>query len=242
MLFGYAFLVGTRPGGSPHRSGRRGTVTRGPRVHGPLPRDVMDDVRATARGGRADEAIKLLEEAVSALSRDRAKAAAKAASQAKSLAPRSGAIREVLGIAHYQEERFREALTELQTYRRITGRVDQNHLIADSHRALGAPEKAVALVQEVLGARVSDEVRAEAAVVGGAALADLGRYDEALTLLRRFSTKSEMARPHDLRVWYVMGDVLERAGRKAEAAKEFRRIVRHDPGALDAAERLAALS
>jgi tetratricopeptide (TPR) repeat protein len=184
----------------------------------------------------------LLEEAVSALSRDRPKPAAQAASAAKALAPRSGAIREVLGIAHYRQERFREALTELQAYRRMTGRVDQNHLIADSHRALGAPEKAVALVQEALGARVPDEVRAEAAVVGGAALADLGRYDEALTLLRKFSTKPEIARPHDLRVWYVTGDVLERAGRRAEAAKEFRRIVRHDPGALDAAERLAALS
>ncbi|HZA27735.1 MAG TPA: tetratricopeptide repeat protein [Actinomycetota bacterium] len=202
----------------------------------------MDDVRATARGGRADEAIKLLEEAVSALSRDRPKVAARAASQAKGLAPRSGAIREVLGIAHYQQEKFREALSELQAYRRMTGRLDQNHLIADSHRALGAPEKAVPLVQEVLGARISDEARAEAAVVGGAALADLGRYEEALTLLRRFSTNTEVARPHDLRVWYVTGDVLERAGRKAEAAKEFRRIVRHDPGALDAAERLAALS
>jgi tetratricopeptide (TPR) repeat protein len=203
---------------------------------------VVEDIRATARGGRADEAIKLMEEAVAALSRDRPHVAAKAAAQAKSMAPRSGAIREVLGIARYREGRFREALTELQTYRRITGRLDQNHLIADSHRALGAPEKAVGVVQEVLSARIADEVRAEAAVVGGAALADLGRYEEALSLLRRFSTKAEMARPHDLRVWYVTGDVLERAGRRVEAAKEFRRIVRHDPAAFDAAERLAALS
>jgi tetratricopeptide (TPR) repeat protein len=234
--------VSPQPRGARQPSRPRGAVGRGPRVHAPLSRDVVDDIRATAHAGRADEAIKLLEEAVSALSRDRPKPAAQAAAAAKALAPRSGAIREVLGIAHYQQERFREALTELQAYRRMTGRVDQNHLIADSHRALGAPEKAVALVQEALGARVPDEVRAEAAVVGGAALADLGRYDEALTLLRKFSTKPEIARPHDLRVWYVTGDVLERAGRRAEAAKEFRRIVRHDPGALDAAERLAALS
>lgn len=231
-----------QPRGARQPARPRGTAGRAPRVHAPLSRDVVDDVRATAHAGRADEAIKLLEEAVSALSRDRPKPAVQAASAAKALAPRSGAIREVLGIAHYQQERFREALTELQAYRRMTGRVDQNHLIADSQRALGAPEKAVALVQEVLGARVSDEVRAEAAVVGGAALADLGRYDEALTLLRKFSTRPEIARPHDLRVWYVIGDVLERAGRRAEAAKEFRRIVRHDPVALDAAERLAALS
>jgi Tetratricopeptide repeat len=40
----------------------------------------------------------------------------------------------------------------------------------------------------------------------------------------------------------VKGDILERAGRRSEAAEEFRRIVRHDPAAFDAAERLAALS
>jgi tetratricopeptide (TPR) repeat protein len=203
---------------------------------------VVEDVRATARVGRADDAVRLLEEAVTALSSGHPARASRAASQAKSLAPRSGAVREVLGIALYREERFREALSEFQAYRRMTGRVDQNHLIADCHRAVGAPEKAIQPVQEALRARVSEEVRAEAAVVGGAALADLGRYDEALTLLRKFSTTPEVARPHDLRVWYVTGDVLERAGRRAEAAKEFRRIVRHDPGALDAAERLAALS
>jgi tetratricopeptide (TPR) repeat protein len=207
-----------------------------------LPREVAEDVRATARVGRSDDAIRLLEEAVSALSAGHLNRASRAASQAKSLAPRSGAVREVLGMALYQEERFREALSELQTYRRMTGRMDQNHLIADCHRALGTPEKAIAPVQEALAARVSEEVRAEAAVVGGAALADLGRYDEALTLLRKFSTSPEVARSHDLRVWYMTGDVLERAGRKAEAAKEFRRILRHDAGALDAAERLAALS
>src|ERR687892_316425 len=80
-------FVGTRPGGARHGSGRKGPVSRSPRVHGPLPRDVVDDVRATARGGRANEPIKRLEKAVSVLPRDPAKAAVKAAAQAKALAP-----------------------------------------------------------------------------------------------------------------------------------------------------------
>ena len=79
-------------------------------------------------------------------------------------------------------------------------------------------------------------------MVGGAALADLGRHEEALTLLRRFDRGGEAARPYDLRVWYVTGDVLERAGRNREAARSFRRIVDHDPEAFDAAERLARLA
>jgi hypothetical protein len=48
--------------------------------------------------------------------------------------------------------------------------------------------------------------------------------------------------PHHLRVWYVMADVLERAGRRNEAADRFRRILAHDPDAYDVAERLSALS
>jgi hypothetical protein len=50
-----------------------------------------------------------------------------------------------------------------------------------------------------------------------------------------------VGRPHDLRIWYVTGDVLARAGRPEEAAGEFRRVLRFDPAAFDTAERLAAL-
>jgi tetratricopeptide (TPR) repeat protein len=195
-----------------------------------------------ARPGQADRAAKAFEEAVSLLDRGRPGPAVAYAEEAKALAPRSGAVREVLGISLYQSERYREALRELQAYRRITGRADQNHLIADSHRALGSPEKAVEMAQEALRIRaVPEEARAEAAVVGASALADAGRFDEALALLRSFPTKEQAVRSFDIRVWYVAGDILERAGRKREAAAEFRKIVRHDPGAFDAAERLALL-
>jgi tetratricopeptide (TPR) repeat protein len=186
--------------------------------------------------------VALLEEAVAELDRGRLGEAVRAASQAKRLAPRSGAVREVLGMALYRRGLFREALQELQSYRRITGRADQNHLIADCHRALGKPDKALPLVREALEGRVRDEARAEAAVVGAAALADLERYEEALTLLRRFDRDADVARPQDLRVWYVTADVLERAGRTKEAVRMFRRILEHDAEAFDAADRLARIS
>jgi tetratricopeptide (TPR) repeat protein len=174
------------------------------------------------------------------LERDRAAAAVTAAIEAKDLAGRSGAVREVLGIALYRAGRFQEALRELQAYRRITARTDQNHLIADSHRALGQPEKAIEPVRQALRARISDEARAEASVVGASALSDLGRYSEALAMLKAFPT-DRRARPFDLRVWYVIGDILARSGRKAEAAEQFRKIMRYDATAFDTAERLADL-
>jgi tetratricopeptide (TPR) repeat protein len=206
-----------------------------------LPREIVEDIRAAA-GGKSNRAVSLVDRAVGALDAGRAIDAERAASEAKGLAPRSGAVREVLGLALYRRGKFREALRELQAYRRLTGRVDQNHLIADAHRALGDPDKAVTAARDAVDARLPAAVRSEAAVVGGAALADLGRYDEALALLRRFDRGAEVARPHDLRVWYVIADVLERSGRPKEAARVFRRIIGHQPDAFDVPERLARLS
>jgi tetratricopeptide (TPR) repeat protein len=228
-----------RPGRPTPRSGRPA-----PRqMAAELPREVVEDIRAAA-GGKGNRAVSLMERAVGALDAGRAVDAERAASEAKTLAPRSGAVREVLGLAQYRRGKYREALRELQAYRRLTGRVDQNHLMADAHRALGAPDKAVKTAREALDAeaRLPEAVRSEAAVVGGAALADLGRYDEALSLLRRFDRGPEVARPHDLRVWYVIADVLERSGRPKEAARVFRRILGHQPDAFDVPERLARLS
>ena len=77
--------------------------------------------------------------------------------------------------------------------------------------------------------------------MAASALADLGRFDEGLALLRRLPTRPDVGRPHDLRVWYVTGSILARAGRREDAAREFRRILRYDQTAFDAAERLAEL-
>ncbi|MGH2740746.1 MAG: hypothetical protein ACRDH6_09740 [Actinomycetota bacterium] len=206
-----------------------------------LPRDVAEELKATARSGASARALTLVRRAVQAIEDERLEEAVKAGEEAKAAAPRAPAAREVLGIALYRLERFRVALRELQTYRRLSGRLDQNHLIADCQRALGSPEKAVETARTVLDGRLPEEVRAEAAIVAAAALADLERFDEALSLLRRFASSPEVARPHDLRIWYVLGDVLERAGRRRDAAREFRKVVRHDSEAFDAVDRLAKL-
>jgi tetratricopeptide (TPR) repeat protein len=207
-----------------------------------LPRDVVHELNRTARPGKAHQATARLERAVELLERGDARGAAAEAQKAKEFASRSAAVREVLGMALYGQRRWREALSELQAYRRISGRADQNHLIADAERALGRPERAVPLAEEALAARgVPIDAKAEAVIVAASALADMGRYDQALGLLRRVKTRDEVARPEVIRVWYVLADILEKAGRADEAAREFRKILRHDPGAYDVAERLAAL-
>jgi tetratricopeptide (TPR) repeat protein len=184
-----------------------------------------------------------MERAVELLRRGDARGSVAEALKAKALAPRSPAVREVLGMGLYHLERYREALSELQAYRRMSGRADQNHLIADCLRDAGRPERAVPLAEEALASRsVPLATKAEAVIVAASALADLGKYEQALGLLRRVRTRDDVAGPEVLRVWYVTGDILERSGRREDAARQFRKIVRHDTGAYDAAERLAQLS
>jgi tetratricopeptide (TPR) repeat protein len=168
--------------------------------------------------------------------------AVKTAGRAKHLATRSGAVREILALAHYASGEWREALREMQAYRRMTGRLDQNHVIADCYRALGKPDRAVSEAEAALAATLPDEVKAECTVVGASALVDLGRYEEALALARRFPTREDVGRSFDLRVWYVTGDILSRLGRTQDAAREFERILGYDPSAFDVAERIAALA
>ncbi|HET9672786.1 MAG TPA: tetratricopeptide repeat protein [Actinomycetota bacterium] len=219
----------------------RGGPRRG--AAGALPRPIQEELRRSAPAGKARDAIARLARAIELLDRDDPKAAAAEAEKAKAMAPRSSTVREVLGLAYYGLERWEEAVSELKAYKRFSGRSDQNHLIADSLRGLGRPQEAVPLAEEALRTKaVPNEAKAEAVIVAASALADQGRYAEALAYLGRARTREDVAEGYTLRLWYVKGDILERAGRPAEAAAEFRRIVRHDAAAFDAAERLAALS
>jgi tetratricopeptide (TPR) repeat protein len=203
---------------------------------------VLDDLRRSTRLSDQRTAESLLRRAIELLDRDDAVGSIAEAEKVKRLAPRSAAVREVLGLGYYTAGRWRDAVGELKAYRRISGRADQNHIIADSLRGLGRPNEVVPLAEEELRAKVSNEAKAEAVVVAASALADAGRFSEALAFLGRARTTDDVSEPYTLRLWYVRGDILERAGRSREAAVEFRRIIRHDSAAFDAAERLSQLS
>jgi tetratricopeptide (TPR) repeat protein len=150
-------------------------------------------------------------------------------------------VREILALSLYGDERWQEALTEMKAYRRLSGRPDQNHIIADCLRAVGRPAEAVPLAEEALRAKIPNEAKAEAVIVAASALADQRRFPEALAFLRRAQTREDVAEGYTLRLWYVAGDILQRAGRRGDAEREFRKVFRHDPGAFDVAERLAQL-
>jgi tetratricopeptide (TPR) repeat protein len=222
---------------------RAGGKTRGtPSKASELPRDVLDEVRRSTRPTALPDTTARLARAIELLERGDPVGATVEAEKAKRLSSRSSSVREVLGLALYGTGRWNEALAELKAYKRMTGRVDQNHLIADCLRAVGKPAEAVPLADEVLREKkVGNDVKAESVIVAASALADQGRFAEALAFLGRARTREDVAEPYTLRLWYVKADILERAGRPEEAATEFRKIFRHDAAAFDVAERLSQL-
>ena len=207
-----------------------------------LPRDISEEVSRVTRPTETRDALSRLARAIDLLERGDAGAAVTEAQKAKKLSPRSTSIREVLGLSLYGQGRWQEAMTELKAYRRMTERADQNHIMADCLRGLGRPADAIPLIEEELRAKgVPNEAKAEAVIVAASALADQKRYAEALAFLGRARTREDVAEDYTLRLWYVRGDILARAGRNDEAAIEFEKVMRHDVGAFDAAERLAEL-
>jgi tetratricopeptide (TPR) repeat protein len=187
-----------------------------------------------------DRAVVIVERALKALQSGDVDRAASLAREAKSAAPRSPRVRELLGLAAYRTGEFHEALKELQTYRRLTGFLDENHVIADCQRALGQPARALATCAEVVQQRVSPSVWAETKIIAAATLADEGDFDGALREIRQADVDTRETQDYHLRVWYVAGDILERMGRHDDARSLWERVYAEDPDFFDVEDRLQA--
>ncbi len=210
-----------------------------------LPRGVIKEIERTlGRGRRADDVALALSVGAAAIDEERPDVAIEVLAWAKSEAGRLATIREAYGVALYQAGRFADAASELQAYRRFSGRQDQNHVLADCLRATG---REVERVAEVAKALVDDERapidrRVEAVIVWAAAVADDGDVGAGRAVLRRFLEGHQPGDgEHDLRLLYLQGDLAERAGDRREARACFDRIHGVEPGLLDVAERLERL-
>ncbi len=209
-----------------------------------LPRQVRREIERVISGPRARDIALALSIGAAAIDDDRPDVAVEALAWAKHEAPRVAAIREAYGVALYLSEDWAGALTEIQAYRRLTGRVDQNHLAADCLRALGRgidriAETARELVDE---SGAPADRRAEACIVWAAALADEGDLATGRAMLRRFLNEPRDGdEEHDLRVRYLAADLAERDGDLDEAVTQLGTVARSEPDFLDVDERLERL-
>lgn len=203
--------------------------------------DVIRELHAAARPTKGDILVKVFSDAVAAYAAGDTQEAIRLGDQAKHMALRSTNVREFLGLAYYSADRWRDAARELSAFRRIAGSTEQNPVIADCYRALGKPDKALQLCDEVKPGTVPEPVSFEAAIVAAGALADMGNIEGARQRLEALSLDPSIAQEHHLRAWYVLGDLLEREGRFTQALSWFDAIAAADPGLTDAPERAARL-
>ncbi|WP_246486515.1 hypothetical protein [Kribbella qitaiheensis] len=91
----------------------------------------------------------------------------KHAKVARRLAARLGGVREAVAITAYLAEHFDEALTEFRAVRRMTGNHEVLPMMADCERALGRPEKALALSREKQVLLLEEGSQMEMLIVAG---------------------------------------------------------------------------
>lgn len=236
-----------RPPRTPRTSGRLERPELPPDAEIDLPPRVRKEIdRLVGDRDRARDVKVALTLGTVASEEDDHDAARRYLAWAKHLAPRSTVVREALGIALYRAGDLRGALTELQSYRRMSGSTDQNHLLADCLRADGRePDRAVevglALVDDPTG---DIERRVEAAIVVAAVHLDAGRPARATSLLARFLSgpeRSDVPSGSTVRLLWVAADAAEADGKDDEALSALERLRSIDPDYPDADGRIALL-
>jgi hypothetical protein len=151
-------------------------------------------------------------------------------------------VREALGVALYHDADFPGAHRELLAYRRLSGRQDQNHLLADCARAEGRHDRVVEYVSAMQeDAKVHPERLIEGLIVLAGDRADRGDLRGALAVLGKGGLDPDDVQPWHPRLWYAAGDVAERMGDTDAAREYFEAITAVTDDFIDVEERLAAL-
>lgn len=176
---------------------------------GQLPKWVREDIIRSTPKERREPALNHLSRALEDFAEERYPAAIAELRKAKTLAPRSATVRELLGLSAYRTGGWDEALRELRTFRRITGDVTHMAVEMDCLRALGRAAdvtKTWELARE-LGAAQSDEAK----VVYASFLLDQGRPRDAWQIIKPGRLVAN-PQPGELRRWFVAARVAIAAG------------------------------
>jgi tetratricopeptide (TPR) repeat protein len=156
--------------------------------------------------------------------------------------PEAGAVRELLGLCHYRLGQYGAAARELEAFLELTDSVEQHPVLMDCYRALGKYRRIDELWEELAGASPSNALVIEGRIVLAGSRADRGKVRDAIELLERRASDVKHVQEHNLRLWYALADLYERAGEVARARDLFARVRRYDPSFADVAERCAALT
>jgi tetratricopeptide (TPR) repeat protein len=161
---------------------------------------------------------------------------------ARRLAARLGGVREAVAITAYLAEHYDEALTEFRAVRRMTGNNEVLAMMADCERALGRPEKALALSREPIVLQLEEATQIEMLIVAAGARRDMGQTAAAIQTLEVPELTKRTRAEWLPRLRYAYADALAEAGRTEDALVWFHRAAGADAdGSTGAAERAAEL-
>lgn len=156
-------------------------------------------------------------------------------------APDVPAVRELIGLSLYRQEKWAEAIRHLSRFTELTGSVEQNPVLADCHRALRHYTLVEELWEELAASSPSADLVVEGRIVMAGALGDQGKLQEAIRLLERGPLSAKRPKAHHVRLWYALADLYERAGDVPRARDLFQRVRAADPQLGDVSGRLSLL-
>lgn len=157
---------------------------------------------------------------------------------ARARAARLAVVREAVGEAAYAAGEYTEALAELRAAKRMNGAHEYVAIMADCERALGRPDRALALLKNAPRDKFSAPLTAETVIVEAGARRDRKEYDAALRILEQSPLNSKSRAPWVARLRYTYAETLLEAGRAADALEWFHRTEAVDiEETTDAAER-----
>jgi tetratricopeptide (TPR) repeat protein len=198
-------------------------------------------LRRAVGAAKADRFEQRLKDASRAFRRDRFEEARRILRPLVDTAPTAESVRELLGLTYYRLGRWKQAATELQAFRDLSGTTEQNPVLADCYRALGRHKKVAELWDELRKASPSAALVAEGRIVYAGSLADQGHLTDAIAVLEASKAPNRRPQEHHLRVTYALADLHERAGDVPKARHLFGIVAAADPELGDVEHRLRAL-
>jgi tetratricopeptide (TPR) repeat protein len=162
---------------------------------------------------------------------------------ARARAARVAVVREASGEAAYAAGRFKDALAEFKAARRLSGEVIYLPMMADCERAIGRPDRALALARDPGVEQLDEDGRVEMLIVASGARRDTGDTSAAIRTLEVPELRSNSRAAWAPRIRYAYAEALLADGQADHARAWFERAAGLDPtGLTDAEERVAELA
>tara|TARA_Y100000768_G_scaffold374550_1_gene344373 strand:+ start:714 stop:1280 length:567 start_codon:yes stop_codon:yes gene_type:complete len=151
------------------------------------------------------------------------------------------AVHELIGLSNYRLGEWRKAAAALERAQTLHPDPDTMPILMDSLRALGRHKDVAEVWKALRQASPAHEILAEGRIIMAGSFSDQGELADAIKEMQPARSKPKRVREHHLRQWYMLADLLDRAGDTVGAVRFFEQIAKADSDYFDVHQRLRAL-